>query len=71
MPRRPDPDGDRRRAIDLAAKAAKKARTADRQRDAAIRFAVEEGASLREVAEATELGHMTVKRIAERQAEEA
>jgi DNA invertase Pin-like site-specific DNA recombinase len=66
-PKRPnDPDGDKSRALKLAAHAAHRADIAESARNAAIRFAADSGASLRELAEATGLGHMTVKRIIER-----
>ena len=66
-PNRPvDLEGDKRRAIKLAAHAARRVDVAETARTAAIRFAAAHGASLREIAEATGLGHMTVKRIIER-----
>jgi len=52
----------------LARRAAERSDTAEESRNNAIRFASREGASLREIADATGLGHMTVKRIIDRQA---
>lgn len=66
-PERPrDPEGDKRRSLRLAAHATQRAGTAETTRDNAIRFAAENGASLREIAAATGLNHMTVKRIIDR-----
>lgn len=66
-PTRPaDAEGDKRRAVKLAANAAQRADVAEMSRDNAIRFASQSGASLREIADATGLGHMTVKRIIDR-----
>lgn len=62
-----DPDGDKRRALMLAKRAAERADTAEETRNNAIRFASREGASLREIADATGLGHMTVKRIIDKE----
>lgn len=68
-PQRPhDPDGDKRRALMLAKRAAERSDMAEESRNNAIRFASREGASLREIADATGLGHMTVKRIIDKQA---
>jgi hypothetical protein len=64
-----DPEGDRRRALRLAAGAAHRADLAETSRNNAIRFAADAGASLREIAAVTELPHMTVKRIVDRQRE--
>jgi DNA invertase Pin-like site-specific DNA recombinase len=61
-----DADGDKRRALRQAAYTTKKADTAETSRNAAIRFAADNGASLREISEATGIPHMTVKRIIER-----
>lgn len=47
----------------LAKRAADRSDTAEETRNNAIRFASREGASLREIADASGLGHMTVKRI--------
>lgn len=66
-----DPEGDKRRALSLAASAAHRADIAETSRNNAIRFAADAGASLREIAAATELPHMTVKRIVDRQRESA
>lgn len=65
-PSRRDPDGDKRRALKHAARSASKLETSERDRDAAILFASEVGSSLREIADATGLSHMSVKRILER-----
>jgi hypothetical protein len=62
-----DPEGDKRRALRLASTSAHRAGVAETSRNNAIRFAAEVGASLREIAAATELPHMTVKRIIDRQ----
>jgi DNA invertase Pin-like site-specific DNA recombinase len=64
-----DPEGDKRRALKLAATASHRADLAETSRNNAIRFAADAGASLREIAAATELPHMTVKRILDRQRE--
>ena len=61
-----DAEGVKRRALELAAHAVAKHGEVTNERDAAIRYALESGASLRETADATGLPHMTVKRIAER-----
>jgi hypothetical protein len=67
-PTRPvDSDGDKRRALKLAASASQRASITQSTRDNAIRFAADSGASLREIAAATGLDHMTVKRIIDRQ----
>lgn len=72
MPSRPPaPDADRARAVKLARHAAAKHETTEQALHAAIRFAAEHGASLRELANATGLSHMTVKRILERTPEPA
>ena len=65
-PRRNRTEEDVRRALRHAGRVAAKVDVAERERDGAIRFASETGASLREIAEATGLGHMTVKRIVDR-----
>jgi DNA invertase Pin-like site-specific DNA recombinase len=67
----PDPTIDRANAVKLAGRAATKADRAVSERDAAIRFAATQGASLRELAEATGVSHMSVKRIIERTPAEA
>jgi hypothetical protein len=61
-----DIDGDKRRALKLAATAAHRADLAETSRNNAIRFAADTGASLREIAAVTELPHMTIKRIVDR-----
>ena len=61
-----DPDGDKRRALTQVTYSARKADTAERAKVAAMLFASERGASLREIAEAADLPHMTVKRMLER-----
>jgi hypothetical protein len=67
-PTRPvDSEGDTRRALKLAANASQRATITQGTRDNAIRFAADSGASLREIAAATGLDHMTVKRIVDRQ----
>lgn len=53
-------------ALRLAAKAAEKARQADRDERNACRFAADAGASLREIAEAVSRPHTTVARIINR-----
>ena len=62
----PDRDADKRRALKLAARAVEKATDAERQKRAALRFALESGASLREVEAATGVPFKTVQRLAER-----
>lgn len=64
--RKPDPDGTRRRALKLAADAARRVVDAETKQRAAFRYATEAGASLRDIAGATGVPHMTVKRILER-----
>jgi transposase len=59
----PDP---KKSALRLARVAADKLAEAEHNRDNAIRFAVDSGASLREVAEAVGVSHMTVKNIVSR-----
>ena len=66
-----DPEGDKRRALKLAATASHQADLAETSRNNAIRFAADAGASLREIATVTALAHMTVKRIVDRQRESA
>jgi Homeodomain-like domain len=66
-----DPEGDKRRALRLAATATHRADLAETSRNNAIRFAADAGASLREIAAATQLPHMTVKRIISRHREAA
>ena len=66
-----DPEGDKRRALKLAATASQRAGLAETSRNNAIRFAADAGASLREIAAVTDLPHMTVKRIVDHQRESA
>lgn len=61
--RQADPAGDKRRAIKLAEHAATKFDDAEAGRAAALRFAHEQGASLRELEEATGIPFKTVSRI--------
>lgn len=68
--RHSDPETDKRAALKLASAAAHKVDVAEATRNNAIRFAAEQGASLREIAAGTGLSHMTVKRILERSASE-
>ena len=66
----PDPERDERgkqSALRFAAESARKEGLALTTRDNTIRLAAEAGASLREIAEATGIPHMTVKRIIDRQ----
>jgi len=53
--------------LKLVRYASSNAHVAAGKRDAAIREAHREGASLRELAEASGISHMTVKRIVERE----
>jgi len=55
--------------LKLVRYAAENADVASSKRDAAIREAHRAGSSLREIAEASGISHMTVKRIVERTAE--
>jgi hypothetical protein len=64
-----DAEGDKRRALKLAATASQRSDLAETSRNNAIRFAADAGASLREIAAATDLPHMTIKRIVDRQRE--
>lgn len=61
-----DPESERRSALKLAGYAAKKADATGQERNATIWFAAPSGASLREIAEATGIPHVTVKRILDR-----
>ncbi len=61
-----DVDGDRRRALTQVAYISRKAEAAERSRAAAMVFASDRGASLREIADASGLPHMTVKRMIDR-----
>jgi hypothetical protein len=60
-----DPTGDKRRALAHAAAAQRRLDEVMRARSAAFRFAHDTGSSLREIAEATGVPHMTVKRLIE------
>lgn len=67
MVQRPhDPEKDKRTALRLAGRATTRREKAQREEVAAMRFAVDAGASLREVAAATGVPHVTVKRMLER-----
>lgn len=55
--------------LKLVRYAAENANVASSKRDAAIREAHRAGSSLREIADASGISHMTVKRIVERSAE--
>ena len=55
--------------LKLVRYAAENADVASSKRDAAIREAHRAGSSLREIADASGISHMTVKRIVERSAE--
>lgn len=55
--------------LKLVRYAADNADVANSKRDAAIREAHRSGSSLRDIAEASGISHMTVKRIVERSAE--
>ena len=52
-----DAEGDKRRALKLAATASQRSDLAETSRNNAIRFAADAGASLREIAAATDLPH--------------
>jgi DNA invertase Pin-like site-specific DNA recombinase len=67
IPKLKDAEGTKRRALKLAAHAASRADVAEKSKANAIRFASQCGASLREIAEATGVPHVTVKRIIDRQ----
>ncbi|MGH3848446.1 MAG: hypothetical protein ACRDRT_01880 [Pseudonocardiaceae bacterium] len=69
--RHADSETDKRVALKLAAAAAQRADVAEATRNNAIRFAADQGGSLREIAAGTGLSHMTVKRILDRSASEA
>lgn len=66
MPRNDTDELDKQRALKLAAHAVKRQREAESKTAAAMRFAAELGASLREISAATGVPHMTVKRTIER-----
>lgn len=57
---------DKQAALQLAVRAAKRAEAAEVTKANAVRFALDQGASLREVADALGVSHMTVKRLAGR-----
>lgn len=65
-----DTDRDKRTAVQLAVRAAQRADAAEATKANAIRFALDRGASLREVADALGVSHMTVKRLAGRARDE-
>jgi len=61
-----DTTKDKARALELAAHAARRFGDADSRRAAAMRFAADCGASLREISEATGVPHTSVKRLIDR-----
>lgn len=63
------PESKQENLLKLVRYAAANADVASSKRDAAIREAHRAGSSLREIAEASGISHMTVKRIVERSAE--
>ena len=63
------PESKQENHLKLVRYAAENADVASSKRDAAIREAHRAGASLREIAQASGISHMTVKRIVERTAE--
>jgi hypothetical protein len=71
LPKRRDPDGDKRRALRFAARETERAETTERERNAMIKFAHEAGNSLREIEAATGIPFNTVKRIIDRQRAQA
>lgn len=64
---RPDPTGDKRRALKQAAWAAERSRTTESELAGALELASRQGASLRELEAATGIPFNTVKRIIDRQ----
>ena len=62
----PDPEQVKRNALRLAKSAVTKAERAERAKRAALSFALEKGASLREVEAATGVPFSTVQRIVSR-----
>lgn len=65
-----DAHRDKQAALQLAVRAAKRAEAAEVTKANAVRFALERGASLRELADALGVSHMTVKRLAGRAADD-
>ena len=63
------PEAKQENLLKLVPYAAKNADVASSKRDAAIREAHRAGSSLREIADASGISHMTVKRIVERTSE--
>lgn len=63
------PESKQENLLKLVRYAAENADVASSKRDAAIREAYRSGSSLREIADASGISHMTVKRIVERTAE--
>jgi len=63
------PEAKQENLLKLVRYAAENADVASRKRDAAIREAHRAGSSLREIADASGISHMTVKRIVERTSE--
>ena len=61
-----DPEGDRRRTVNHAAHNARKADAAIAARDNAIRFAIANGATLRELEQATGIARATLARISKK-----
>lgn len=66
MTTRPDLEGDRRRALELAGFAASRRAEAQSQEASAIRFAADAGASPDDIAEVTELDAEAVRKIIDR-----
>lgn len=69
MPTTTTTDSKQANLLKLVRYAAETADVASSKRDAAIREAHRAGSSLRDIAEASGISHMTVKRIVERSAE--
>lgn len=63
------PESKQENLLKLVRYATENAEVASSKRDAAIREAHRAGSSLREIADASGISHMTVKRIVERAAE--
>ena len=61
-----DANRDKRAALRLAARAAERADAAEVTKANAVRFALDQGASLRELADVLGVSHMTVRRLAGR-----
>lgn len=64
--RKVDPEAAKNRALRQVTWMAGRAEKATASKHASIRFAADAGASLRELAEASGLSHMTIKRLLER-----